>query len=67
MNYRDALSIAEDLCKAIQPACEPGYAMIGGSLRRRKQDVHDIEIIGMPILKPAGASLRWGYFPDPAG
>jgi DNA polymerase/3'-5' exonuclease PolX len=49
MNYQDAHFIAEDLRSCIEPACEPGFAIIGGSLRRRKADVHDVEIIAVPL------------------
>ena len=52
MNYADALTIAKDLKTLIQPACEAGSVMIGGGIRRKKMDVHDIEIIAKPILKP---------------
>jgi len=52
MNYKDACLIAEDLKTLIQPACEPESVMIGGGIRRKKMDVHDIEIIAKPILKP---------------
>ena len=50
MNYADALTIAMDMKTLIQPACEPESVL--GSVRRHKMDVHDIELIGIPILKP---------------
>lgn len=50
MNYADAYRIAEDLRQKIAPACEPGLTLIVGSLRRKKSNVHDIEIAGKPIL-----------------
>lgn len=52
MNLSDAKYVAEDLRSRIEPACEPGMAEIVGSVRRKRQDVSDIEILGLPILKP---------------
>lgn len=51
MNIRDAVFIAEDLRSKIEPGCVPGMTQVVGSVRRKKADVHDIEVIGMPILK----------------
>lgn len=51
MNLTDAKHIAEDLRSKIEPACEPGMTEIVGSVRRRRQDVGDIEILGVPIPK----------------
>ena len=44
MNYVDAHKIADDLLGRVSPACEEGRAVIVGSVRRHKRDVHDIEI-----------------------
>lgn len=45
MNYNDANRMAEDLLARVSPACEEGKALIAGSLRRHKRDVHDIELV----------------------
>jgi hypothetical protein len=51
MNLNDARLIAEDLRSKIEPACVPGRTLVVGSVRRKRQDVGDIEILGMPILR----------------
>lgn len=57
MNLTDARYIAEELRGMIEPACVPGKAQIVGSVRRKRQDVGDIEILGMPILRPPRAEF----------
>jgi len=56
MNYKQAYAVTEWLLDQIRPACE--IAEICGSLRRRKADVHDAEI----VCKPNTATSRpeWG-------
>lgn len=49
MNLKDASYIAEDLRALIEPVCLPGTVLVVGSVRRKRMDVHDIEIIGAPI------------------
>jgi DNA polymerase/3'-5' exonuclease PolX len=49
MNLKDASYIAEDLRRCIEPVCEPGFDIVGGSVRRKRPDVDDIEIIARPI------------------
>jgi len=51
MNYADAITIGTSILEKVKPACEEGYCVLGGGLRRRKPDVHDIEIVAKPILK----------------
>lgn len=46
MEYNRALKIAESIITRLQPHCE--RIKIAGSLRRQKQDVHDIEIVCIP-------------------
>jgi DNA polymerase/3'-5' exonuclease PolX len=60
MIHKYALKIAGDLHAAIENDCEDdigtdgeGHKVcIAGGLRRMKPDVHDIEIVAKPILKP---------------
>lgn len=49
MNLKDASYIAEDLRNFIEPVCLPGTSLVVGSVRRKKMDVHDVEIIGAPL------------------
>lgn len=62
MKYKDALVIAEFLRDQLMDCCESDiengnhpFIQIAGGVRRGKDDVHDIEIVAMPILhkKPA--------------
>ena len=46
-----ALGIAEELRLTLEPACVPGYCIIAGSVRRRKPDVGDIEILYVPRIE----------------
>lgn len=48
MNHHDALRIAEELRLAIAPGCEEDGAVIVGSVRRHRLDVHDIELLAKP-------------------
>jgi DNA polymerase/3'-5' exonuclease PolX len=50
MMYNDALYIAEWLRDEMKPAC--ARIEIGGGVRRGKADVHDIEIIAVPLFIP---------------
>jgi DNA polymerase/3'-5' exonuclease PolX len=52
MNYADALSIAEDLRGRVEPVCEPGHALIVGSVRRQKHECHDLELLCKPSHVP---------------
>lgn len=49
MNHADALIIANDWLGRIADSCE--QSMIVGSVRRKKHDSHDVELMGKPILK----------------
>ena len=50
MKHKDALYVAEWLVDELRPGCE--RIEIAGSIRRGKEDVKDIEIVAIPILKP---------------
>ena len=43
---REAVAVARELCGLLKPACE--RLIVAGSLRRRKADVGDIEILYIP-------------------
>lgn len=49
MNYTLAKSIADYLAGELREHCLPGYCQIAGGLRREKADVHDIEIVCIPV------------------
>jgi len=49
MQHKDALFVAEWLVGELRAGCE--RIEIGGSIRRGKTDVKDIEIVAAPILK----------------
>lgn len=51
MPYDYALGIAEHLVSKLQPGCE--RILIAGSLRRRKPEVGDIELVATPKLTTA--------------
>lgn len=46
MNANDARDIADRLITALAPACE--RIAVAGSLRRRRPDVHDIDLVLIP-------------------
>jgi DNA polymerase/3'-5' exonuclease PolX len=48
MKLVDAELIAGDILKQLIPCCVPGYCRIAGSVRRKKPDVGDIEIVCIP-------------------
>ena len=48
--YADALTIAQQLLAALEPGCT--RSIIAGSLRRRKPEIGDIEIVALPKLEP---------------
>lgn len=41
----DALPVAEEIRATLAPYCEPGRCVIAGSIRRRKPEIGDIEIV----------------------
>lgn len=55
MDISFATEMAEWMVDAIKPACH--RIEIAGGIRRGKQDVHDIEIVAVPYLKPPVASF----------
>jgi len=50
MHLYHADIIANNLLNELKPFCEPGLCNIAGSVRRRKQDVKDIEIVCIPKM-----------------
>ncbi len=50
MKYPDALAIGQWMVEKLRPACE--RIEIAGSVRRRKREVKDIEIVAVPDLHP---------------
>jgi len=51
-----ALVVARELTTSLQAVCEPGRFIFAGSLRRRKAEVGDIEVVYVP---------RWEMQADP--
>lgn len=51
MNLDDATRRAEELRKELDPFCLPGTLVVAGSVRRRKPDPGDIELVGTPDLR----------------
>lgn len=49
MKYADALVIAERIVDHLRPVCE--RIEIAGSLRRKREDVHDIDLVLTPRFK----------------
>lgn len=43
--WAEAVAIAQPLALQLVPVCEPGRVKLAGSLRRRREDVGDIEIV----------------------
>jgi DNA polymerase/3'-5' exonuclease PolX len=52
MEYTKALAIAEQARDTLAPYCD--RIEIAGSIRRRKPDVKDIELVAIPRAQPAG-------------
>lgn len=48
--YAEALAIADDLLTLLHPACE--RIAIAGSLRRKRPEVGDLEIVAIPKTEP---------------
>lgn len=46
--YDVALKVAEELKEILTPACELNTPVIAGSLRRKRQDIGDIELLCIP-------------------
>jgi DNA polymerase/3'-5' exonuclease PolX len=42
--------IADDVLFRLEPACEPGYCVIAGSVRREAPEVKDIELVYIPRM-----------------
>lgn len=50
MELNKALKIGNFLVENLQAGCAPGHCMIAGGARRRKAEVHDLEIVAMSLL-----------------
>lgn len=65
MIYEQAYKLARDLADDLAPACE--RIEIAGGLRRRKPDVHDLELVAIPKSFPLVRNLLGevteDYFP----
>lgn len=48
VKYQSAMVIAEALQERLAPLCQPDRCVIAGSLRRKKKEVGDIEIVCIP-------------------
>ena len=48
MNLNEADRIAAGIVERLAPWCEPGYCEVGGSIRRRRPECGDIEIVCIP-------------------
>lgn len=51
----DALEVARELCAKLKPVCE--RLIVAGSLRRRKEEVGDVEIVFIPKMVEGGQDL----------
>lgn len=63
MNLKEAKDIAVKLCYQLQPFCEEKRLRIAGSVRRKKLEVKDIEIVALPVCDIAkdlfGTPSHW--------
>lgn len=50
MDYLEARALAEKVCHQLVPYCEK--IKICGSIRRRKKEIGDIDIVVLPKTKP---------------
>jgi len=51
MFLKDAKNIAVNICRKLQPYCQENRINIAGSIRRKKPDPNDIEILCLPLVK----------------
>ena len=49
-----ALEVARQIVAELEPVCEPARVKVAGSLRRRKPEVGDIEIVAAPAFRSEG-------------
>jgi len=52
-----ALEVAREVCALLKPHCEPDRLIVAGSLRRRKEQVGDVELVYVSKLELAAADL----------
>lgn len=48
MDYKTASTIAVQICTTLTPHCIPDRVRIAGSIRRKKAEVKDIEVVCLP-------------------
>lgn len=60
MNLTEAQNLAVDTCFKLQPVCRKGKINIAGSIRRRKPEVKDIEIICLPKMDVSAQDNLFG-------
>ena len=58
IRWAEAHAVAEQLVGELADACE--RIEIAGSIRRRKGEVHDIEIVAIPRVEERGGEDLWG-------
>lgn len=46
-----AIGVAREIVAALQPACMRDHLIVAGSLRRRKEEVGDVEIVYVPVIE----------------
>ena len=49
MKLEEAQKIAEEIKGWLEPYCEPGRCVIAGSIRRRRPEVNDVELLCIPL------------------
>lgn len=59
-SHKYASDIAIGICKRLQPLCEEGRLNIAGSIRRKKSEVKDIEIVCCPKKITVGGPDLFG-------
>lgn len=60
--YADAMKVAEEIQRWIEPYCEPNRCVIVGSLRRQKEAVGDIELL---YVSRMGKPVKTDMFAPP--
>lgn len=56
----DALRVAKELCDLLRPVTMPERLIVAGSLRRRKADVGDVEILYVPRFEELPSADLFG-------
>lgn len=64
--WAEAAAIARPLAEQLIPLCEPGRVKLAGSLRRKRSEVGDIEIVAHPrMITPPAAAQEGLFSPEP--